>query len=211
MGRMLLMRHGATEYNEQVPYILQGTTMDPPVSANGRRQISALAKATADLPIAVVYHSPMVRARQTAEAVAAARAVPLVLVPELIEIDIGVWEGLHWTIVKDRWPAEYQAFMDPDAKEVGYLGGENFVQVRDRAVPTLERLAANHPDEVIAVVSHNVLNRIALAQWIGLPLPLSRRLPQENACINVIDFPQGKPKVRTINLVNHLSEPSSNH
>src|SRR5690348_16064023 len=74
-----LVRHGATEANERVPYILQGNSIDLALSGRGECQAQALATFLKRFAIARVYTSTMRRARQTAEAIAREQAlVPMV-------------------------------------------------------------------------------------------------------------------------------------
>ena len=60
------------------------------------------------------------------------------------------------------WPTEHRAFHE-DAERHGYPGGENLAQVRDRALPAIERLAARYAGQTFVVVSHGVVNRVLLA------------------------------------------------
>jgi phosphoserine phosphatase len=79
------------------------------------------------------------------------------------------------------------------------------LDVRDRVVPAFEKLAAQHRGQTILVVAHNVVNRAALAHWLGLPIRYSRKLPQNNAAFNLLVFEESKTRVHTINVNKHLS------
>jgi phosphohistidine phosphatase SixA len=67
-----LIRHGATEANERVPYILQGNAIDLPLNTNGKQQAADLGHFFRDRPVDTVVCSHMLRARETASAIASA-------------------------------------------------------------------------------------------------------------------------------------------
>src|SRR5262245_45514389 len=89
--RLSLVRHGATDANERVPPILQGNSIDLPLSSTGEDQARTLARFLKRFPIERVYHSSMVRARQTAEILARHLGVAVTAEPGLQECDVGVW------------------------------------------------------------------------------------------------------------------------
>lgn len=197
---IILIRHAATAANDVRPYILQGREMDLPLNEQGCAQARGLAAALTKRPLAAIYTSPLTRARETAEVLAEPRGlVPEVMAP-LIEARIGQWEGLSWPAIADRWPVEYQQFQEDPASHP-YLDGENFVEVRDRAAPVLLALAQRHPGDWIAVVSHNVVNRVLLAHWLGIPLRHARRIPQDNAGYSIIERTGETLTARSINLI----------
>ncbi|MFW6124866.1 MAG: histidine phosphatase family protein [Pirellulales bacterium] len=202
---MLLVRHGATAHNLQRPPRLQGRTVDGPLDGVGLQQARRTAAWLADQPIAAVYSSPLLRARQTAEMIAASHGLGVETVGELTEADVGRWEGRPWNEIQRDYPAEYHGFVT-DAGVNPYLGGENLTQVRKRSAPALRRVLSQNPGGVIAVVAHNVVNRVFLADLLGLPLRAYRSVPQENGGVNLVRWRDGKLKLLTINSVLHLGD-----
>ena len=186
------MRHAATPGNLRKPYTIQGLRPDSALAPEGEAQ----ARAVVIPPVAAVYSSPLIRARETARIVTNGSRV--IEDAGLLEVDVGDWSGLTWDEIAQRWPVERVAF-EEDAEWHGYYGGENLAQVRDRVLPAISRIVAAHPDESVLIVSHGVVNRVLLAHWLGLPLRFARKLPQDNVGCNVIDFQEGIAKVRTIN------------
>src|SRR3954453_22565167 len=89
--RLLLVRHGEVLANRELRYV---GTRDEPLADSGVEQAGCLAAALAPLPVGAVYSSPLARARETGERIAAAREVPLRLEPRLREQSFGEWEGL---------------------------------------------------------------------------------------------------------------------
>src|SRR5260221_14744168 len=88
---LYLVRHGATEANERVPPILQGNGMDLALSPEGTRQAEAVAAFLKRFPIRCVYTSALLRARQTAAAIAAPLGLEPEVAADLQECNVGLW------------------------------------------------------------------------------------------------------------------------
>src|SRR5262249_47540976 len=181
---LYLVRHGATEANERIPNILQGNGIDLPLSPAGERQAGILADFLQQFPIRKVFCSSLLRARQTAEAIANALRAAAEIVHDLQECDVGSWEGLDWATIGQHYPKEHASFVANPA-EVPYLGGESYADVLRRARPVINRLLDENTGKSIAVVAHNVVNRVLLADLMGLDLRLAPKIAQGNCCINL--------------------------
>ena len=205
MTRVYLLRHGATAFNRVVPPRIQGRLTDPPLDPEGIDQACRAGAALARFPIAAVYASPMARALATARLVASPHALEPIPVDELIEADVGRWEGLTWDEARALDPGPCAEFFARPGT-APYLGGESFLDVQRRALPALGALVAAHPGGRIAVVAHNVVNRACLAGWLGLPIDRARALRQSNCGINVVDFDGDSVRVETLNATFHLDE-----
>src|SRR4051812_44541389 len=107
---LLLARHGATELNLRRPYVLQGQAVDLPLCDLGRRQANALAQALAKVRIGAVVSSPLIRARQTAAAVADLHGLSVRVLPGITEANVGRWESLSWEQARREWPEEVASF-----------------------------------------------------------------------------------------------------
>ncbi len=202
---LYLVRHGATEANERVPYILQGNAIDLPLSRDGERQAVAVASFLGRFPIRHVFSSVMLRARQTAEAIARELAVTATTAADLQECDVGVWEGLDWQTIRERHPDEHRRFDDNPA-ETPYLGGESYTDVLQRAKPVIERILDAHVGQSLAIVAHNVVNRAFLASLAGIDLRLAPKIAQANGCVNLIRRRAGQTELVTLNALFHLDE-----
>ncbi|HEV2740701.1 MAG TPA: histidine phosphatase family protein [Candidatus Elarobacter sp.] len=122
-----------------------------PLSARGRAQAEAVAEHFADLKLAAVYTSPIRRARETADAIAAVAGVTVHDEPGVREITIGPTDDAM--ALRDRlaWLAMI-AMRDGSWK--GIPGTELSASVRARMLGALDAIAARHPGERVAVVSH---------------------------------------------------------
>lgn len=203
---LLLVRHGATTANEKKPYILQGCSIDLPLSPNGEKQASAVARFLAGFPINRVYCSTMLRARQTATAIASKHDLEIEPIEGITECAVGKWEGMDWDSIKAQYPEEAHRFLsDPGSN--AYLGGESYGDVRDRVLPVFEALLEKHRGEIIVVVAHNVVNRVYTASLMNLELKHAKDLHQSNCCVNVIQRGLFGTHLVTMNSTFHLETP----
>lgn len=204
--RLVLLRHGQTALSAQRRYSGRG---DPPLSDIGLRQAKAAAHRLAQ-PDSVaagtraVLCSPLARARQTADEVAAALGVSVMPVAGLIETDFGGWEGLTFAEAAARDPERHRHWLsDPTATPPG---GESFQQVHERVRAVLDELILTaYAGSTVMVVSHvtpiKTLLRIALDSG---PSTLFR-VHLDLASLSVAEFyPDGHASVRLVNDTCHL-------
>lgn len=153
MTRLLLVRHGETDWNAAGR--LQGQT-DRPLSDHGRRQASRLADELVGEEVEAIYSSDLVRARETAEIVGRRLGVPVDLDPDLREKDWGTWEGLT-VVERDR---------------VDFVG-ESTEAHQERILRALRRISERHPgDGVVLVVTHGGSMRRVQTATMGMALPV---------------------------------------
>jgi alpha-ribazole phosphatase/probable phosphoglycerate mutase len=137
---------------------------NPPLSARGRRQATEAARALADEPITWIYASTMLRARQTADLLAAGTHRGVTLLPELVEVGVSADVLRAWVVEQDlgRRAAD----------------GETGHQVITRVTAAVDRIASAHAAETVVVVGHVASLTVALGRlcslgpvvW-GTPLP----------------------------------------
>jgi probable phosphoglycerate mutase len=169
-SRVLLVRHGETDYNHEGRW--QGSGSDVPLNANGRIQAGRVAQALAARfggKLATIYASDLVRALETAEILAARLGIPVVEAPALRELSHGAWEGRTQAEVEARWPAEYAAYL-ADPFRIGRGGGDSYADLERRVWPALERLAGLHRGRRIVADSHGGPIRLALSRILDRPL-----------------------------------------
>jgi broad specificity phosphatase PhoE len=154
---ILLARHGETDWNRE--YRFQGHA-DPPLNRTGRAQAVDLAVVLAPEELAAVYSSPLRRALETAEVVAAAHALEPVPLEGLREVDVGGWQGLTRAEVEERFPKQFARWL---AFDQGWEDGESYETMGHRVVTALLELAAAHNGERILAVTHGGPIRAAFA------------------------------------------------
>jgi probable phosphoglycerate mutase len=151
--------------------------VDLPLSVRGREQASALAAGLGGIAWAALYSSPLARARDTLAPLAAAAGRAPAILDGLAEISLGAWEGLAWSDIRARFPAEHAA-RGRDLAGYRPPGGESFADLAARAGAVLDELAAG-PLPVLAVTHAGVV-RVLLARFLGLTLrDIFRLSPQE--------------------------------
>jgi len=112
---------------------------------------------------------------------------------------------MAWEKIMQQDPEAYERFMgDPGAN--AYLGGESYADVFARVDPALQRLITENIGKSIAVVAHNVVNRVYLAGLLGLAIGKGKGLRQENCCINVIKHRNDETTLITMNSTFHLRD-----
>jgi len=195
---LYLIRHGSTDANENNPPVLQGRSLDNPLSANGIIQAEKTAKFLSKKSISKIYSSPMKRAVQTAEIINRHLGLTLSLVEDIVECSLGSWEGLTFDQVKEKYPVDYGWFQGDTGHRTygGIKGGESYILVLKRILPFFSDL---NFQENIAVIAHGIVNKAYLASHLKLPLKFAKNLPQDNCAINMFSSDR-----LTINYVEHL-------
>ena len=101
--RIIAIRHGETAWN--VATRIQGQ-LDIPLNETGRWQANRMAQALADEPIRAIYASDLLRARETALALAEATGLPLLSEEGLREREFGLFEGKTFAEIAALWPEQ---------------------------------------------------------------------------------------------------------
>jgi len=145
MAILYLIRHGEPEIRGFFP-----GSQDPPLTVRGKEEVRTT---LSSLTVSVVYTSPARRARETAGCVAASRLIEL---PGLREINYGLWSGLRWEEIGERWSA-LAAAKCRDWLGVPAPDGEDWADVLSRAAEVLQ-IIREAPAASMAVVAHQGIN-----------------------------------------------------
>jgi len=194
MAVFLLIRHGQ---NDMVGEKLAGRLPGVHLNADGQAQAQHLATGTAHLPLKAIYSSPLERARETAEPMAVQHGLSVEILPELIEIDFGDWQGQPLKKLKRGrlWKtvqAHPGAFRFPK--------GESFQEAQARVAQALGDLSERHKkDDLVAVVAHSDVIRLAVAHFLGLSLDYFQRLRISTASVTVMHLHAGAAFFDAIN------------
>lgn len=169
MTTVYLARHGESDWN--VARRWQGHA-DRPLTEAGREQARTLADRLAAVGIEAVYSSDLRRARDTAATVAERLGLEVQALPELREVDVGSWSGLTREEADERFPGALARWRDGGH---GWEDGESYEAMAERVVGAVRRLAEQHPDGRILVVSHGGPIRAIHAAALGIDLGEHRR------------------------------------
>lgn len=176
------------------------------ITQKGRRQIEALERRFEGVRIDAVYSSDLYRTMSTAGAIYRPRGLTLRVDPDLREISGGCWEDKPWGqwLHDDRENLISFLRCDPDWSATG---SETFPQVRKRMYRAIQRIAAAHPDQTVAVVSHGSAIRNVLAGWLGLPLSqMGSLILADNTSVAKLEVENGKVNVVYYNDDSHLGD-----
>jgi broad specificity phosphatase PhoE len=142
---------------------------------------------------------------KTAEAIASHFSLPVRVEERLTDIDYGEWQGLTPAEVRGRWPEILSAwYSTPHLARVP--GGETLDTLRVRAMAAVNDLAASHPGQTIALVSHTVVNRVILLGVLELGNDRFWRLRQDTCAINVFEAEGGAFTLASMNDTCHLRD-----
>jgi probable phosphoglycerate mutase len=182
---VIFVRHGKADFPSNRLYC--DDREDPALTTEGIGQARHAAELLAEQPIDVVYASPALRTRATAEAIVATTRAPLRLSDRLRERPFGVWDGLYFEDIARDFPEEFQAWKrDPVyfVPEGGEAIHDHMVRVRG----ALDAILAEHPGQLIAVVAHVGPIRMLLTDALSMPLAAYRRLTIDYGSLTRVDY-----------------------
>jgi phosphoserine phosphatase len=206
--RLLLVRHGETEWNRQKRF--QGQ-IDVPLNDNGKAQAQQAAEFLKAIPLNGAVSSPLLRPKETAEIILQHHPdVALKLENNLQEISHGLWEGKFEAEIEAEFPGELQRWQaTPEAVQMPE--GENLDQVWERAIAAWDSIveyAASLPQpSTTLVVAHDAVNKAILCYVLGLGPKNFWSFKQGNGAVSVIDYaePGSAPVLTVMNSTAHLA------
>jgi broad specificity phosphatase PhoE len=186
MGMLLrLVRHGESEGN--LAGTLQGSRLDLRLSGRGRRQAEALAIRLADEPVDLVVSSPMSRAKETAEILAAPHGIGVVADPDLVEFDWGTLTGLPFDDLMEKRVAELRERWHAGETDLAAPGGESPRRAAERVTRALHRIAARAPSSPV-LVAHGRINRVLMTVLLGRDVSRMDEVRQRNGCVSSFEW-----------------------
>jgi len=194
--KVYLMRHGEVANGGEKRY---NGHIDVDITGNGVQQMHRLAGLLEGKNISAVYSSDLLRSTKGADIIAQRIGKSYTPLRELRERSVGAWEGLTAEEIKARFPAEYLLWR-ADLLNYRPPGGECLLDVKDRILPVFRNLVSSHPDQEIAMLLHGGVNRVILADALGLDMMNLFRVDQAYGALNIIDyFDDGMAVVRLLN------------
>ncbi|MBI5669561.1 MAG: MSMEG_4193 family putative phosphomutase [Chloroflexi bacterium] len=200
MTQLLLIRHAVNDFVKTGK--LAGWTPGVHLNDEGKAQAEALGKRLADVPIKHLYASPLERTMETAEAIRQHHPHLDIKHHEGIgEVRYGDWEGQEISRLAQR--KMWQVVQEYPSRAY-FPNGETMRGVQERAVNAVEELAAAHPRDLVAVVSHADLIKMILAHYLGMHLDVFQRIVISPASISTLMLGFGRPYVVTVNDMAHV-------
>ena len=202
MGRIAIIRHGQTEWNEGEGERFRGRT-ELDLDKVGISQARLAAARIAQWQVSGIYSSPLRRAVSTAKILASPFDLEVQLLEGLIDIDYGKWQGLS---LKEAAAddSELYALWLKSPHLVTFPEGESLEQVRIRTVAALETLLAQHPEQTIVLVSHKVVCKVLICSILGLDNSHFWQVEQDTGAIDLVETRDRLLRVSLLNDTCHL-------
>jgi 2,3-bisphosphoglycerate-dependent phosphoglycerate mutase len=202
MTELILVRHGETDWNRELRF--QGH-VDVGLNAIGLEQARRVALRLAAEQAHRVYVSDLLRARQTAHPVAQQLRLDSICVPGLREQSFGAVDGMRVDDIKQQHPQAWEDWLQ-FREDFCMPGGETTREFHARVMDAVHRLAADHRDETLVVVTHGgVLDMIyRSARSLGLAGPRQSDIP--NAGVSRVRVVQTRVEIVSWADTSHLAD-----
>jgi probable phosphomutase (TIGR03848 family) len=194
MTTFYLIRHATNDYLDQRK--IAGWVPGVHLNSEGRKQAQQLAERLARDAIRAIYSSPLERAYETAEPIAAKLGLRVQISEGLGEIRFGDWTDE--TIAKldtipqwQRWNSFRSGTEMPN--------GEAMIEAQARIVREMLRLRTAHPNDRIALVTHGDPIKAAVAYFLGSPLDLFLRIEVDPASVSIIALDEHTARIIRLN------------
>ena len=202
MTTILLIRHAVNDFVKTGK--LAGRMAGVHLNDDGLAQAEALGERLAGAPLRCIYSSPMERTMETAAAIA--KHHPKLSVQqhlEITEVDYGDWQG---KAIKDLARRKMWGVVQEYPSRARFPNGETMRGVQARIVDAIEALRRQHPEQMIALVLHADLIKMALAHYLGMHLDVFQRIVIAPASISTLHLSHSRPFIIGMNDIAHLLE-----
>lgn len=203
MTHIILVRHGSVP--AVAPEEFRGR-IDLELTELGFTQSRATAAYIAKQwgPTAV-YTSPLSHCVATGQEIANACGAASLVMPELNELDYGIWQGKTHEEVCTSWPDEYWLWRR-SPHWVRFPGGESLQALAMRTAEGLRIAFQQHPDDTVVFVGHDAGNRALLLQVLELPLSAYWSLVQDPCAVSEFLVDENRRTVVRMNESAHLRD-----
>lgn len=200
MTQLILIRHGQTEWN-RVERFRGRAELD--LNETGIKQAELVASRLTQWRVSAIYSSPLRRATATSQILAQRLNLKVNMSSALIDIDYGDWQGLSPQEAQVRDSSLYTMWLDRPHL-VKFPGGESLADVRERVILGVNNLVAQHPEEIITLVSHKVVCQVLILGFLDLDNSHFWQITQDVSAINLFEVKDGVPTSLLINDTCHL-------
>jgi len=180
--RLILIRHGETDYSLQKRYC---GFSDPSLNNKGIWQSKKLADRLVGLSSVKVYSSDLKRAYETAKIIFKNNSIEKAA--DFREMNFGLFEGLKYEEIVRRYPKLYRHWVD-NPENVKIPNGEGLKDLRKRVKERLSLILSQQPGKTLAIVTHSGPIRVILCDALKLGLNMFRQIGQETGALNIIDY-----------------------
>lgn len=182
MIKLLLIRHATTD---AVGKKLSGRMAGVHLNEEGKIQAKKLVEQLLNLPIAAIFSSPLERAIETADPIAASHDLTTIAAEDFLEIDFGEWTNLPFEELEKE--PQFHLF-NSFRSSTRIPGGELMPEAQTRMITGIQKLHSQHHNETIAIISHSDLIKATIAYYAGIHLDMLQRIEIDPASVSIIDI-----------------------
>ena len=150
---LVVVRHGRVAHLRQK--ICYGWT-DMPLDADGEQDVKRAGELLKNEQFDIAYCSPLLRTRQTLDAILAAnfsKPFPVEYLEGLKEYHFGLWENMEYEQIETQYPREWQRYTSGET-EFGAPEGETLGAFIERVSNCVETIRRKHPEGKVLIVTH---------------------------------------------------------
>ena len=198
-----LIRHGETVLTPMRKFSGTGP-LDPALTEKGLTQADRIASEMARIKPDILIASPLQRTRQTADAISKATGLEIIFDEIWFELSFGTWDGLAFEEVKEKFPEDYQNWLN--SASYAPSGGESYEQASIRVDEALEKIVAQYPGQKVAIVTHNGIIKSAVRLALGGPIQAVFHMDAAPCSFSTISIwpSDGLRALRSMNECGHL-------
>ena len=179
---ILLARHG--ECRGSIEGLFRGR-VDFPLNERGLRQAAELGAALRPYIPKAVVTSPLLRAKDTARAIAAACSIPVEEDEGFNNTCLGIWEGRPKKEIAGLYPEQWKIWLE-NPERLAVEGAESMDDVLRRSMAALDRAAAKYRGGTCAVVTHRTVIKPLLAGCLGIPSPYFWKVHMDTGSYSIL-------------------------
>jgi len=200
---IFLVRHGECEGN--IRGMFRGRA-DFPLNERGIIQARDLAWELKNFPVKYIYTSPLVRARQTAEAIEIQCGVKAKVEEGFNNIELGSWEGRFMKEIAEQYPEEWKFWVN-DPEKLNVKDMETLYGVQKRAKVCLDNLVSKHDGETLVVVSHRAVLKPLISACLNIASPYFWKIHLDTASYSLLSYKKERGYcLLQFNQTKHLKE-----
>jgi len=185
MTTLIFVRHGQSVSNLEQRFTGQQETELTPL---GHKQAEATARFLASYKIDKIYSSDLLRSMQTAEPTARIQRLTVIPDPAFREINAGLWEGKPYSLLRERFGADYEKWIT-DLGHAHPNGGESTLELAARVYGAVERILQVERGKTVAIFTHATPVRMLACRWFGLLPERASEVPFcHNASVSIVEY-----------------------
>ena len=204
MTKIIFVRHGYSESNKEKRFCGQ---RDVPLDALGHSQAEQMKEyLLKNYKIDAIYSSDLCRAVDTVKPIANALNKEIHTSEALREVNVGIWQGMLVEDVKIKYPKAFLRYKETPGL-TRFEGGEGYDDILARALPAVQKIAAENEGKTVIIGTHGGVIRVLRAAWTGIPLErIDEVAPVANASVTEVDCENGSFHIVQIGYADYLTD-----